>query len=75
MELQVLSWAAERYNATLSLCINGQGATVEFSFKNKKNLLENKLTEQIKCSDGVNFDPGDEIKGRSDQKTEKTRDF
>ena len=32
-------------------------------------------SEQIKCSDGVDFDPGDEIEGRSDQKTKKTRDL
>ena len=46
-----------------------------FSSKIKKNILENKLREQIKCSDGVNFDPGDEIEGKSDQKTKKTRDL
>jgi len=30
---------------------------------------------QVKCSDGVDFDPGDQIDSETDQRTNKTRDL
>lgn len=39
--------------------------------KIKKNLLNRKLTKKTKCSDGVDFNPGDEIEDRSGQKNQE----
>lgn len=79
---QTVRQCSFRYCRGLQKCIVRHCHSVLFwtvrqsSFPSKKKiLLKNKSTKQIKCSDGVNFHPGGEIKDRSGQKTKKTKDF
>ena len=63
------------YSASVTLCMHGRGATVEF-FKNfKRKLSQNQSVRQVKGSDRVDFDPGDQIERETDQRTNKNGDL
>ena len=73
--MQRTARAEDWYSASVTLCMHGRGATVEF-FKNfKRKLSQNQSMGQVKCSDRVDFDPGDQIERETDQRTNKNGDL